>query len=426
MHTITRRWILALALGCTACSSGNSGDEVFTREDLALIRSMALDPSSTPPIDVSNDFLRVGAFGKPATPAFRAALAAFGQQLFFDPGLSTPRADGSGVACATCHGPTHWFSDSRAENHVSAGVDWTGRNSPSLVNVGYYVSFGWDGQADSLWGQGKHAFEGAAMKGDKLRLAQQLARRYAEPFRELFGWALPPELASDGASRFTAVMRDSMSEYELNLIYGCVLKAWGAYLLELSSGNAPFDDFARGDSSALSPEQVRGLQLFIGKAGCITCHLGPHFTDNRFHSVGVQQVGARVPDEDLGRYTGLQKLGAESFRPYRLGTPLPPTEADKGKFRTKSLRHVAKTPPYFHAGQKATLADVVWFYNQGGDRGGAGEPSPFLVPLELSEAEQADVVAFLHSLTGTPVRAELSCNNALPPLDATLTPHCPP
>ncbi len=418
------RWVLALALICAGCSGGSSDDETFTAEDRALIRSMVLDPSVAPPIDVSNDVLRLGTPAQLATPAFRAKLATLGQQLFFDRELSTPRADGVVVACADCHIPSHFFSDPRPQNQVSQGLGFTARNSPSLVNVGYYVSFGWDGRADSLWGQGKHAFEsGATMKGDKLRLAQQVARRYQDRWSELFG-KLPDELQKDTINRFSAP-RDPQAEAELEAIYKDILKVWGAYLLTLVSGDAPFDLFARGDDTALDPAQRRGLHLFLGKAGCISCHLGPNFTDNLYHSVGVGQDAVNAPAEDLGRFTGLTKLGEPSFASYRLSTPRSPTAEDKGLFRTKSLRQVAETAPYFHAGQAASLADVVWFYNQGGEGGGAGKPSPLIVPLGLTELEQADVVAFLGALTGKEVPPALACNNSRSfSADAGFAPRC--
>ena len=397
---------LALALLCAACT-GTDDEEAFTREDLAYLRTMALDPKVAPPIDVSNDFLRGGRAMTNATD-----LAVFGQQLFFDIGLS---ADGTQVACSDCHSPEHWFADARGKQ-TSFGLDWTDRNSPSLVNVGYYVSFGWDGRADSLWAQGRHAFASAkTMKGTKEKLAEQMAQRYGDRFAAIFGTPLPAQLLVDGGGK-------TLSEGQLDPIYQAALKAWSAYELRLVSGNSAFDRFALGDASALDSAQRRGLHLFLGKAGCITCHLGPHFTDNRFHNLGLEQKGVNVPGEDLGRFAGLIKL-RELPVSYRVtANPPAPTEDDKGRFRTKSLRNVAQTPPYFHAGQAASLADVVWFYSQGGAHGGAGTPSPLIVPLDLTDSERADLVAFLGSLTGDPVAPEWSCNNARPIPDARLIP----
>ncbi len=91
---------------------------------------------------------------------------------------------------------------------------------------------------------------------------------------------------------------------ELNRVYQRLLKAWAVYLSRLVSADAPFDRYARGDDHALSDPQRRGLSLFIGKAGCIECHKGPMFSDNRFASVGIGQVGVNVGAEDKGRAAG--------------------------------------------------------------------------------------------------------------------------
>lgn len=398
-----KQLIVVMAIFAIGC--GASRDEtVFTKEDWALLRGMAFSARSSPPIDIGND-LYVG-----APESRRAALATFGQQLFFDPELSSARADGTRLSCAECHSPTDWFSDGRGENNVSFGVSWTGRNSPSLVNVGYYLTFAWDGRADTLWAQGKHAFEAAAtMKGDRLRLAQQIEERYPTEYNANFG---------------RVVQTAGISEAELDLVYRNVLKAWSAYLLQLTSGDSAFDAFVNGDEGALTPEQLRGLHLFIGKAGCINCHSGQHFTDNKFHALGLEQTGPHVPGVDLGRYTGLQKLAElPTDGGWRI-FPVPMNDdSEKGKFRTKSLRHVSQTAPYFHAGQMATLGDVVWFYNQGG-LSGVPEKSPFIVPLGLTESEQSDLVAFLGSLTGTPVPARWSCNKSSS--DGGVGPRCVP
>jgi cytochrome c peroxidase len=404
---VNQRELIALvaifAVGC-----GGSRDEtVFTKEDWVLLRGMAFSPSTTSPLDVGNEFVRLGDAG---------AIEVLGQQLFFDTELSAKRADGGGVSCAECHAPTDWFSDARGENNVSYGVDWTGRNSPSLVNVGFYSWFAWDGRADMLWVQGKHAYESSAtMAGTPLHLAQQVARRYGTQYLGVFHENPPQGLLNSDAG---------IPDQDLDRVYRNVLKAWGAYLLQLNSGDSPFDAFVNGDESALTPEQLRGLHLFIGKAGCINCHSGQHFTDNKFHALGLEQNGVHVPGTDPGRSTGLTKLAElDAGAGWRL-FPVPArTPETVGQFRTKSLRHVSQTAPYFHAGQMATLADVVWFYNQGG-LSGVTNKSPFIVPLGLTEAEQAELVAFLGSLTGKPVPARWACNNAQ--TEGGVGPRCTP
>jgi cytochrome c peroxidase len=114
---------------------------------------------------------------------------------------------------------------------------------------------------------------------------------------------------------------------------------------------------------------------------------------------------------DLGHAEALSFLA--SF-PFALGSPAAVTPADIGAFRTKSLRHVTETGPYFHAGQYASLRDVIWFYVRGGDHAGAGTQSVFLQPLGLSDDEQADLEAFLHSLTGLAPADSLRCDRSQP------------
>lgn len=379
--------VAALVLAC-ACEPGPEG---FTEQDLALLREMAL---VEPPTDPSNEYAR------------SLDAARLGQALFFDRDLGQVRLDGTRGACADCHAPEHWFSDPRTPNHVSLGTGWTTRNSPSLVNVGYYKVFGWAGGSDSLWAQCHHAYTNPrTMAGTPVRLVRALSTHYATLYLAAFGEAVP----DFSSSRYSATVLDPQAAATVDAAYRRALKAWGAYLLRLVSQRAPFDAFALGQADALTPEQQRGLQLFLGKAGCITCHAGPAFSDNAFHALGLAQEGANVPAADLGREDGLKALAS---LPYRLRPPPAPSGTDRGAFRTKSLRQVSETGPWFHAGQATSLVEVVWFYAQGGDRAPEGEVTPLLVPLGLSEAEQADLVAFLTSLTGEPVPATWRCDSS--------------
>jgi cytochrome c peroxidase len=168
--------------------------------------------------------------------------------------------------------------------------------------------------------------------------------------------------------------------------------------------NVPFDRFARGDRTALSPEAKRGLTLFQGKAGCITCHNGPLVSDESYHNVGVpenptfrtdplrqitlryQHVIRGVPesvyrtaDRDLGLYYTTKR------------------DEDRGKFRTPSLRELKYTAPYMHNGVLRTLEEVVAFYDDGG--GEDPNKSKLMRPRGLTEQEKKDLVAFLLSLS---------------------------
>src|SRR3989442_6016820 len=156
-----------------------------------------------------------------------------------------------------------------------------------------------------------------------------------------------------------------------------VAKAIAAYVRTIVSGNSPYDRFKAGDKTALTVGAQRRLALFEGKARCVRGHAGFNFTDEGYRNIGVGMDNA---EPDLGRYTVTKN------------------EADKGAFKTPTLRDVARRGPYMHDGSEKTLADVVAFY----DRGGVKNPwlSQDIKPLGLNREEQTDLVAFLHALTG--------------------------
>src|SRR5262249_27937555 len=163
---------------------------------------------------------------------------------------------------------------------------------------------------------------------------------------------------------------------------------------------------------------------FIGKAACVDCHAGPTLSDSKFHNTGVTQAGINAPVADNGRFDDLAKTltnpftgaGKYSDDPAtgmaKLGG-MQVTDDLKGQFRTGMLRQIEMTGPYMHTGSLETLEDVVRFYNWGGGTAGfAGTKSPAMVPLLLTDEEQSDLVAFLHTLTGDPMPADLGKNTA--------------
>ena len=158
-----------------------------------------------------------------------------------------------------------------------------------------------------------------------------------------------------------------------------IARALASYVRTIRSGDSPFDRYMNGDRPAVPPEARAGLHLFRGKAGCIACHVGPNFTDERFHNTGVAWRDGRLLDE--GRF-------AVSGR-----------EADRGAFKTPTLREVARTAPYMHDGSLATIEDVIEFYNRGGTRNPQVDPD--LRPLDLSPDEKRALAMFLRALSGT-------------------------
>ena len=425
---------LAAAAAGGAASSGRDERSRYTPDQLAAIYRHS--PLVTLPPDPT------GNLGDKA-----AAAAQLGQFLFFDARLS---ANGK-IACASCHQPTRAFTDGRA---VAQGLGRGTRHTPGLIDAAYQQWFFWDGRADSLWSQALQPLENPKEAGgDRLHIAHLVADDAAlrGAYETVFG-KLPP--LADGA-RFPAHARpDADPKAPLNVawqkmaaadrdavnrLYSNLGKAIEAYERKLVDGNAPFDAYVeglrRGDpakQAALSPAARRGLALFIGAANCDLCHSGPQFSDGQFHNIGLPVPPGAVVDE--GRTAGIPLVkadifnGAGRFSDEPKGTAqqrlefLPEPKSLAGAFKTPGLRNVARTAPYMHDGRFATLEETVRFYAQGKDasrgrRVGEREATLDLVP-HLSEAQIADLVAFLKSLDGATLPAELTRAPSLPSLSA--------
>jgi cytochrome c peroxidase len=339
------------------------------------------------------------------------------------------------VSCAGCHTSTEWFYDTRSiPNDVSIGAYMSRRNSPSMVNAIYYKWGGWGGAQDQFWKQGAQVSESRDLNGDRLRLAHLVYDLYLADYNALFPISLDVSLEDplrfppsgkpkavggpDGAWE-TMTPEDQLVVDTISVNVG---KAFEAYERLLVSRNAPIDRYVDGDFGALSTAAKRGLKLFIGKAACEACHKDATFTNNDFHNTGVVQKSMPYDDgryADVGRlFTPLNGAGVFSDDPNAGAEKLAgivQTESMRGQFRTKSLRHVAKTAPYFHDGSMPTLEAVVRFYNEGGGTTGfPGTKDSLMVPLNLTDREILDLVAFLKTLTGDPVPEYLTINTAAP------------
>jgi cytochrome c peroxidase len=426
----------SFALIAGACGGGGGdplSDGMFTTAEVAKLAM--LGPLPALKTDTTNRF------------ADDPAAAILGQRLFFETGYSGPIVVGDDgqngglgrvgetgkVSCRSCH-LTDWMIDTRSKpNGTSLGVDWFIRNAPSLVNVAYYEKqFGWSGFNDVLWGKNLIPAE-FVMGTDRSVVAHFLYQKYKADYEAAFHTTMPAELdpSSPDAARFPATgspltptgpWKDMAAPERdaINLIFANFGKALEAYERQLLSVGSPSDRYIEGDTTALSASAKRGLKLFIGKAACDSCHTGPTLSDEKYHNTAVAQDGAHVlkaPDFDPGRFDGINVYLGSDFNSHGIYNDDPSVDRTvgvvatgnlKGAFRTKSLRNVAMTAPYMHTGALATLKDVVRFYNQGGDSANyAGTRDALIQPLNLSETEMDDLVAFLESLTGDPIPAEL-------------------
>ncbi len=303
-----------------------------------------------------------------------------GKLLFFDTRLS---GDAS-VACATCHEPKQgWgFSNDISRGYPGA-IHW--RNSQTVINSAYYGKLFWAGAAKSLEGQAPSAAKGAVSgngEADMMEARLAFIPEYRKQFREVFGdrW---PKLSN-------------------------AWKAIAAFERTLVQTDTPFDWFMRGDEAALDDQQKRGLALFQGKANCIECHNGALFSDQKFYNLGVPPA-ARWEEDGLAQVTFRYELYAKGVKEelYRTLKDDPglyfrtKEKSDMGKFRTPSLRYTLYTAPYMHNGAFWDLEEVVQFYNEGGGENDfAANKTGLIKPLDLSDEEVEDLIAFLESLSG--------------------------
>ena len=301
-----------------------------------------------------------------------------GKALFADKNLSADRS----VACASCHQPDHGFADTRAVSLGVHGQPGT-RNAPSLLDIGEYQSFFWDGRAATLRQQASVPFLAANELGFA-NIGQVLARvqenpRYLQAFQALHGGVHHSLQFSDIAGALMA--------YERSLV---------------PSPNA-LDKYQAGDKTALSLSARHGLELFQNKADCASCHQmtasAAPLTDNQFHSSGVG-LAAIGPDlaglaKDAARQTPEERFQRIESEPKlaTLGRYLVTLDPkDIGEFRTPSLRNVALTAPYMHDGSVKTLdqaVDIELYYRS----------LALGHPVILTPAEKQDLLAFLRSLS---------------------------
>jgi cytochrome c peroxidase len=382
----------------------------FSDEEIAHLRALALD--NLPPLapDSTN---RV---------ADLPAAQRLGHRLFFDTRLSGNGA----ISCATCHQPARRFTDGL---QTSRAIGISKRNAPSLIGTAYSPFFYWDGRRDSLWAQALSPLEDPAEHGShRLQIVSLVARHpdYRAAYEAVFPPVkdidrLPPDLTGRSATELARMWQSLAPERReaVNQAFANVGKAIAAYERLLLPGMSRFDRFVAGltgdaEVSAyelLSSRELRGLRLFIGKANCTQCHNGPLLTNGAFHNTGMLSRPGNLPD--TGRAAGLRLLQADPFN--CLGRYSDDRKAcgelefarvgpeNVGAMKTPSLRNLAGTQPYAHAGQQAALAQVLRHYNDAPDAMiGHNEAKP----LELWPWELGHLEAFLGTLDAPPATAD--------------------
>lgn len=277
--------------------------------------------------------------------------AQLGEKLFFDKLLSKDYS----VSCASCHKPDFAFADTSA---FSIGINGklTNRNTPSVLNMKNRPYFFWDGRSASLEEQALVPIANPDEMGlpiDEAVARLNNSKEYKKLFQKIFGQR--PNAKNLGA-------------------------ALAAFEKTLETVNSRFDDWSN-DEAELTEAEERGRQLFVGnKAKCFDCHRMEDFTNDEFRNIGLYN-GADL--NDAGRYTVTKNKN------------------DLGKFKVPGLRNVAVTGPYMHDGRFKTLEQVLLYYNN--PYMFVDDPvnmdSLLLKPLQLTNQENDDLLAFLKTLT---------------------------
>lgn len=363
----TRRVRIALSGGLLALLSGCADDPKGSSEAFAWELPAGLPPPFVPT-------------GSPMS----VAKVELGRRLFYDRRLSRNEQ----MACATCHQQALAFSDGLERSLGTTGEELP-RNAMGLTNVGYRSTLTWANPLlEDLENQALVPLLGEfpVELGVAGHEALVLGRIEEEAvYRELFPTAFPK----------------ATEHYTLTQ----VVEALAAFQRTLLSFDSPYDRFVAGEAEAISPSAQRGFALFFSeRAECYHCHGGVDFTNatrTAEHPRGVRAF----------HNTGLYDIDGEGAYPANNAGLVEFTREpqDMGKFRVPTLRNVAVTAPYMHDGSIPTLEGVVAHYVAGGRAalpeadGGAGSPSPLadslVFPLGLTTEEQADLVAFLESLT---------------------------
>lgn len=319
--------------------------------------------------------------GLDKNPLTRAKIE-LGRQLYFDTRLS---ADNT-ISCASCHHPNDGYA-----RHTQFGVgikgQMGGRNSPVSYNRILSSLQFWDGRADSVEAQAVGPIQNPIEMGNTHAACAEclhLVPAYVEQFKSIFKTdKITIEQVGQALASFERTIVTGTSPFD----------AGEAYKPFASMEKEDLDDLKNDDPKAyakyetavalvktlpMSESAKRGQALFFSeRVNCSACHVGANLADEKYHNLGI---GMDAKEPDLGRYVVTK------------------VEADKGAFKTPTIRNVEFSAPYMHDGSLATLMDVVEHYNKGGTPN--AHLSDKIKPLKLTDQEKLDLVEFMKACTG--------------------------
>ncbi|WP_444996170.1 cytochrome-c peroxidase [Aliikangiella sp. IMCC44359] len=385
----------------------------FTTVDINFLKNFSLSQLAPPPKSLSNQF------------ADNIQAAQFGKTLFFDVNLSRDKK----VACASCHKPELYFTDGLSR---SKAVGTTRRSSPTILGAAYSPWQFWDGRKDSLWSQALGPIENPnEFSTTRVEYVRFLLKKYASKYQEIFGNVdittldkLPLQASPVGDKEAISQWQqmDKTLQNWVNQVFTNAGKAIMAYERQLKIPHSRFDQFidalVDGKQTALAniltPAEVKGMRLFVGKANCASCHNGALFTNFEFHNIGAPDL-PDIPVE-LGRYAGVQALVADEFTCLSEWSDANKQDCVEMRFlktqglelvgaiKTPTLRNIGATAPYMQTGQFAQLPAVINHYNVPtppvyNRQEHPSRPHFDILPLKLTPQETLELESFLNTLT---------------------------
>lgn len=334
--------LFSMLLGLAALALGFWVVQQDRSQNTSEFPQTIVPPKGLPPIPWPED--------NPYTPE----KAELGRLLYFDKRLSSNET----VSCASCHNPRLTYGD---RSKVSIGIFGHAgtRHAPTVINSGYNGFQFWDGRAKTL----EEQCLGPLANPKEMTSAHDAKQAILECHERVCGIEGYRKL-------FDKVFgNDSCSPEH-------IAQAIATFERTILSGNAPYDRYMAGDKSAMTKEQIRGLEVYT-VSSCAFCHTWPTFSSNMFTNIGV---GMDQPNPDLGRYL------------------ITKDEDDWGAFKVPTLRESASSYPYMHDGSLGTLEEVIDYYDKGGIPNKNLHPQ--MRPLHLSDSDKKALVAFLHALSG--------------------------